>query len=160
MLQAIVEFFRFLFGRVEAVQTRKVIITNSKLENVRAFVLKFSEAALASEESYGLPAEAMLAQAALETGWGQHITNGKSRELGNTVTSNNLFNITEGSSWDGDVVTRKGVREYTKDGTPYSTTVSFRRYATFKDSFDDYCALITGLSRYRKAVVYANDPER
>lgn len=137
--------------------TEKTIKTNSNLSNVQRFVKKFAGAAVGAEQSAGLPAEAMLAQVALETGWGGHILKGKDPETGKTVTSRNLFNIKQGSSWQGDIVTRR-VHEYTKDThEKYYTVSAFRRYETFQESFEDYCRLIRSLSRYTDAVHAANE---
>ncbi len=130
----------------------KTITTTSNLSNVQRFVKRFAKDAIEAEGSSGLPAEAMMAQAALETGWGGHILKGKNPETGKTVTSNNLFNIKQGSSWQGAIVTRR-VHEYTKDTKEkYYVVSAFRRYETFQESFEDYARLIRSLSRYTDAV--------
>lgn len=131
--------------------TKKTITTNSNLSNVQKFVTKFADSAVAVEKSDQLPAEAMMAQVALETGWGGHILKGKNPETGKTVTSRNLFNIKQGSSWQGAIVTRR-VHEYTGSGEKYYTLAAFRRYETFEESFADYARLIRSLSRYTDAV--------
>ena len=155
--------------------TEKTIITRSNLSNVQRFVAKFAEPSVGAEREHGLPAEAMLAQAALETGWGSHILKGKDKETGKTVSSNNLFNIKKGSSWQGPVVVKR-VHEYDAQGKKYYTTDPFRRYARYQESFEDYCRLILSLSCYTPAVhaagkgdiegylkaltgVYATDPK-
>ena len=95
LLKAIGWLERLFMGNEEP-RTRKTISTHSHLKNVQSFVADFAEAAVAAEETYGLPAEGMLAQAALETGWGQRILRGKAPESDTTVSSNNLFNIKKG----------------------------------------------------------------
>lgn len=131
--------------------TEKTIITRSNLSNVQRFVAKFAEAAVGAEREHGLPAEAMLAQAALETGWGDHILKGKDKATGKTVSSNNLFNIKKGSSWQGPVVVKR-VHEYDTNGKKYYTMDPFRRYESYQESFEDYCRLIRFLKCYTPAV--------
>lgn len=137
--------------------TEKTITTTSNLPNVQKFVREMGPAACAAEGRWGLPAEAMLAQAALETGWGGHILRGKDSETGQTVSSNNLFNIKKGSGWQGPVVLKR-VHEYDKDGKKYWTMDPFRRYEDYRESFEDYCRLIKTVGRYGPAVRAATDP--
>jgi flagellar protein FlgJ len=156
LLEVLRDLWRFIMGNDQPPSSRKTITTESTLKNVRAFVADFAEAAVAAEEVYGLPAEGMLAQAALETGWGQHILRGKDPTTGATVTSNNLFNIKKGRGWEGLIVNKR-VHEYTKAGTKYYTTSPFRRYANYRESFEDYCLLITVAKRYKAAVAASSD---
>lgn len=118
------------------------ITTNSTLSNVVAFVQKYGEAAERCERKYKLPAVAILAQAALETGWGQ------------TVRENNLFNITTGTAWTGRAYTINRAREVVSGRVVYIPQ-SFRAYDTVQDSFEDYCRLITTTPRYAAAVAAA-----
>ena len=89
----------------------------------------------------GIPAEFMVAQAALETGWGQ-----KQLRHEDGSPSHNLFNIKAGSAWPGRTVARE-VTEYA-DGQAYTEAAHFRSYGSYAESFRDYAQLMTRSPRY------------
>jgi flagellar protein FlgJ len=85
----------------------------------------------------GVDPNALLAQAALETGWGR------------SVPSNNLFGIKAGSDWSGATVNVPTL-EF-EEGIPVRKVDRFRAYDSPADSFRDYAALIRDSSRYASA---------
>ena len=93
----------------------------------------------------------MLAQAALETGWGKHMVRD-----GNGDNSFNLFNIKAGRSWDGDAKAANTL-EF-KDGVMVKEVAKFRSYDSYEDSFKDYVSFLKGSSRYQEAINAAADP--
>ncbi|MDI9819488.1 MULTISPECIES: glucosaminidase domain-containing protein [unclassified Legionella] len=101
----------------------------------------------------GLDPKLLMAQAALETGWGQFVT--KDAE-GNS--SNNFFNIKAATNTSQDAV-RIQTTEYLAD-TPIKINASFRKYPTVEHGFNDYVALIKGSNRYETALANTNNPER
>jgi flagellar protein FlgJ len=100
----------------------------------------------------GMPAEALLAQAALETGWGKAVM-----ERPEGGISHNLFGIKADRRWDGDQV-KVSTLEY-RDGVAMKTRAAFRAYDSYADSFADYARFITGNPRYREALESAGDPK-
>ncbi|WED43983.1 flagellar assembly peptidoglycan hydrolase FlgJ [Legionella cardiaca] len=100
----------------------------------------------------GLDPKILMAQAALETGWGQYVTKGVDGS-----SSNNLFNIKATSDTEDMVKTK--TTEYIAD-TPIKINASFRKYPSIEHSFNDYVALIQGNSRYEAALANTKDPER
>ena len=90
----------------------------------------------------GVAPEGLLAQAALETGWGRHVIPRADGE-----TSFNLFGIKANGGWQGDSVQRRTL-EF-EDGIPRRQTAEFRAYKSVADTFDDYAALMTTNPRYR-----------
>jgi flagellar rod assembly protein/muramidase FlgJ len=98
----------------------------------------------------GLPGAVLIAQAALETGWGGAIT----RDLNSHVSSNNLFNIK--GSYQGQSV-QAWTTEYI-NGIPKKMIQTFRKYPNFKESFADYAQLITGNPAYARAVAVKDNP--
>jgi flagellar protein FlgJ len=100
----------------------------------------------------GVAPEALLAQAALETGWGQHVM---ARPDGQS--SHNLFGIKADRSWTGDHV-QVSTLEY-RDGVPLKTRAAFRSYGSFAESFADYVAFLRSNPRYHKALEVAHDPQ-
>ena len=108
---------------------------------VRALAPHAAEAA----KKLGVSVRALLAQAALETGWGKHLPKG-----GDGSSSNNLFGIKAGRSWDGDKVSVPTL-EY-ENGVAVRKRDAFRAYDSPADSFADYARLIANSPRYEQAL--------
>ena len=85
---------------------------------------------------------AILAQAALETGWGEHVM-----RRANGASSFNLFGIKADSRWPGDSVS-KATLEYA-DGVAKRETARFRTYPDVGATFDDYIETIGNEARYQ-----------
>src|SRR5688572_12715667 len=92
----------------------------------------------------GVDPDALLAQAALETGWGRSMPCNARGEC-----SFNLFGIKAGSQWSGATVNVPTL-EF-ESGIPVRKVERFRAYDSPADSFRDYAALIGGSSRYANA---------
>jgi flagellar protein FlgJ len=101
----------------------------------------------------GLDPKILVAQAALETGWGQFVARNAEGE-----SSNNVFNIKKGSNAHHDSVTVK-TTEYIAN-TPIRMQAEFRKYPTVENSFEDYIALLQGNNRYKDALANTENPER
>ena len=93
----------------------------------------------------------LLAQAALETGWGRHIVGAAG------ASSNNLFNIKASRDWPGDTV-RRAVLEY-RDGVAVREVATFRAYGSPAESFADYATFLQASPRYARALAKAADGE-
>ncbi|PPE74537.1 flagellar assembly peptidoglycan hydrolase FlgJ [Solimonas fluminis] len=93
----------------------------------------------------GIPARVLVAQAALETGWGKHQirhADGKA--------SFNLFGIKADKSWDGDRV-RTMTHEY-EGGRMERQEAKFRSYGSIAESFEDYARFLKSNPRYEQAL--------
>ena len=101
----------------------------------------------------GVEPKVLLAQAALETGWGRSVIKHKDGS-----SSFNLFNIKAGSSWKGKR-TNVATLEYEK-GIPKKQMAGFRSYHSYQESFDDYVRLVKNNPRYSQALKHANNPGR
>lgn len=98
----------------------------------------------------GLDPKALLAQAALETGWGKHLM-----QKPNGDSSFNLFGIKADKSWQGERV-QVATLEY--DGaTASKQQAQFRSYNSFAESFADYAQLIKTNPRYQEALAAADN---
>jgi flagellar protein FlgJ len=106
-----------------------------------SFVQHHTEAARAVQEKTGIPAEFMISQAALETGWGR-----KEIRHADGSPSYNLFGIKAGANWKGPVA-EVWTTEYV-NGRPQRVKAAFRAYASFEDSFADYARLMQNSPRY------------
>lgn len=118
-------------------------------DHVQRFMAKLAEPAQAASQTTGVPAELILAQAALETGWGRH-------EIATRQGSNshNLFGIKAGSHWQGkttDIVTHEYI-----NGRRTQMVDTFRVYDSFEHAFTDYANLIGKNPRYAGVVQAAN----
>jgi flagellar protein FlgJ len=114
-------------------------------EQRAAFVQQHLAAARRAETRTGIPAAFMVAQAALESGWGR-------REIvhADGSPSHNLFGIKAGAGWDGPVaeVTTTEV----EGGVARKVQARFRAYASHAESFADYARLLRGSPRYRELI--------
>ncbi len=116
------------------------------------FIERMRPHAEAAADRLGVPAEALLAQAALESGWGK-----ASMPARNGSQSHNLFGIKADGRWNGE---RASVRtlEY-QQGVAVRTRADFRAYDSYADSFQDYVDFIHGNPRYRQALQVVDDPQ-
>lgn len=118
-----------------------------------AFVRAVLPEARRAARALGIDHRVLIAQSALETGWGQSIL---SDHAGHS--SHNLFNIKAGSYWEGRSV---GVTTLEfSNGIPQQQRARFRAYGSFAESFADYIALLKGQPRYAAALANADDPAR
>ena len=117
----------------------------------RAFIDAVMPYARAAAEKIGVSPAVLVAQAALETGWGKHVP-----KAADGTSSNNLFGIKSGQGWHGPQVSVPTV-EY-RDGIASREHASFRAYPSIAASFDDYAKLISQHPRYQQALAKAGDP--
>src|SRR5690606_20557606 len=114
------------------------------------FVRKFLPHAQAAARELGVDARALLAQAALETGWGRFVPCGSNGEC-----SYNFFGIKATGNWSGATVTVPTL-EF-EDGLPVRKAERFRAYGSAAESFRDFAALIRNSPRYRAALGRGED---
>ena len=100
----------------------------------------------------GVSADVLIAQAALETGWGKHVS-----QHVDGSSSYNLFNIKAGNGWEGDRVAINTL-EY-RGGIARRERAAFRAYDSYAESFNDYVDFIRSRPRYQEALNQASDPE-
>jgi len=104
------------------------------------------------ERETGIDARLMLAQSALETGWGQHQIN-----KGDGTPSFNLFGIKAQQGWDGDAAEIL-TTEY-RGGLAMKERASFRAYDSYSDSFKDYANFLKSNDRYQNALEHTDNPK-
>ncbi|AIF49210.1 flagellar assembly peptidoglycan hydrolase FlgJ [Dyella japonica] len=119
-------------------------------KDAEEFVRQLAPYAQQAAQKLGVSVRAVLAQAALETQWGKHLP---THSNGNT--SNNLFGMKAGSSWDGDKVSVKTL-EF-EGGVPVQKHAQFRSYDNPGQSFNDYAQLISDNPRYARALNHGED---
>ncbi|MBU2869982.1 flagellar assembly peptidoglycan hydrolase FlgJ [Colwellia sp. E2M01] len=116
------------------------------------FVTALIEPAQKVQEELGVPFAVVIAQAALETGWGQKIIKHQNGE-----SSNNLFNIKADSRWAGDKIT-KDTLEF-EEGAMVKKAEPFRTYQTLADSINDYINFLSTSERYEEALQNSSNVE-
>ena len=125
---------------------RDAKIDNSSPE---AFVRSIWPQAKQTARELGVSAKALVAQAALETGWGRRLVGGD--------TSHNLFGIKSSANWRGAKV-ESATHEFV-NGKRQNERAHFRAYDSVQQSFDDYARLMRN-QRYSGAIAAGDDANR
>lgn len=105
------------------------------------FFTKYGPYAVDTQIKFGVPASITLAQAALESGWG---------ESGLTKKANNFFGIKD---FPNDDWHAENYVAYTKEwngSAYYSLPQPFRKYTTPQGSFNDHASFLLKNKRYGK----------
>jgi flagellar protein FlgJ len=125
-----------------------------------AFIGMLAQAAQDCQRKTGIPASITLAQAALESSWGER------------AVGNNLFGIKADKSWTGPTVTF-GTHEHL-NGKDVAMPDKFRHYASYAESMGDHAQFLrknpryaacfkettgAGWARALQAAGYATDPD-
>ncbi|AKC87997.1 flagellar assembly peptidoglycan hydrolase FlgJ [Pseudoxanthomonas suwonensis] len=116
------------------------------------FVAKIWHHAQAAARELGVDARALVAQAALETGWGR-----KQIQRNDGGSTHNLFGI-KATGWKGERASA-GTHEYV-NGVRVSEKAEFRAYASPSESFADYVRMLKNNPRYRQALQSGGDVKR
>jgi len=97
---------------------------------------------------YGIKSIITVAQACLESNWGQSKL---------TRDANNLFGIKATDSWikAGKAVWTGETTEYFDPKTPKKVIDGFRKYGSWQESAEDWATLISKATRYKKLIVLA-----
>lgn len=122
----------------------------SSINSPQDFVKTMWPLAESASEKTGISPKVLVAQAALETGWGKYVVRKPDGQ-----NSHNLFNIKADNRWDGDKASISTV-EYTA-GTAHKKQASFRVYESFAKSFEDYVKFLQQSPRYSHALNVASD---
>lgn len=116
------------------------------------FIARITAPAQQAARDSCLPHQLIVAQAALESGWG-------AREIrtAHGAPSHNLFGIKADAGWRGES-TQITTTEWV-DGVMQKVKAKFRVYASYGDALRDYTRLLTENPRYRR-VMQASTPEQ
>ncbi|ADT86318.1 flagellar assembly peptidoglycan hydrolase FlgJ [Vibrio furnissii] len=126
-------------------------VASGSFESPRSFVASLKPFADKAAKALGVDSTLLLAQAALETGWGQKVVKNA------RGSSNNLFNIKADRSWHGAKVATQTL-EY-QDQTPVMEKAAFRSYTNYQDSFNDYVRFLSSNPRYTTALRHNGSDE-
>lgn len=119
----------------------------------KEFVKRLFPLAQAAAEKLNIDPKALIAQAAVETGWGKYVIqqhDGKS--------SHNLFGIKADQRWSGDKAVVDTL-EYVND-LPKKQQAAFRSYADLAASLNDYVDFVKSNPRYQQATKNSQQTEK
>ena len=123
------------------IEESKIEVTNQKVDSntyidseKMSFIETISDGAISNYNKYGILPSITMAQAILESGWGNS-------EL--AVTHNNLFGIKADLRWNGAVATIATSENYND-----STIANFRKYDSINESIEDHGKFLYENSRY------------
>jgi flagellar protein FlgJ len=115
------------------------------------FIARLLAPAMDASRKSGIPHQLIIAQAALESGWGkQEILTKEGKP------SYNLFGIKATGGWEGDS-TEITTTEYI-NGAAQKVKAAFRVYGSYSEALSDYAALLANNPRYQN-VSRAASPE-
>jgi len=128
-------------------------ISIEKNNSVEEFVNQLRPYAEKAAKKLGVDANVLIAQAALETGWGKSVIKAKDGD-----NSHNLFNIKADKSWLGKQTEVETLE--VRNGVAKKEMAGFRSYDSYQQSFDDYVHFIKTNPRYKTAIKMAEKAER
>jgi len=114
------------------------------------FVKQIEPYAAQAAKILGVSADALIAQAALETGWGQHLPGGTGAN-----SSLNYFGIKGGEHWQGQSV--DALTAEFQDGSTQAQQQPFRSYGSVGQGMQDYVNLLQNNPRYQHALGTGQD---
>jgi len=123
------------------------------IQSAEDFVRQLHPYAQQAAKELGVEPKVLLAQAALETGWGRSLIKNS-----NGSNSFNLFNIKADKSWQGKQA-QVPTLEF-EQGIAKKVNAGFRSYASFQESFRDYVDFIKTNPRYGDALKQAGNGDR
>ena len=149
---------------------RSQLSTSSTLSrHAEQFVAQVLPTIRRAAAALGVDPVGMLAQAALETGWGQRMP-----RTADGAPSLNLFGVKAGGEWNGARAVADTV-EFSREGVASQRRTAFRAYGSIEESVSDFAKLLADSPRYRDVVAaggnaqayidgiarsgYATDPE-
>jgi flagellum-specific peptidoglycan hydrolase FlgJ len=109
------------------------------------FIAHIAPLAQASQAKFGVPASITIAQAILESAWGQS-------QL--TLKANNFFGI---KARAGEDYCEFQTTEF-RNGHAVRELARFRKFRSAQESFDRHAQLLSSLGRYQAAMAAASDP--
>ncbi|MGH8445038.1 MAG: flagellar assembly peptidoglycan hydrolase FlgJ [Solimonas sp.] len=132
-------------ARAPSVQAAQAGKSGNDGDDRATFVQAIRPHAERAARELGVPARVLIAQAALETGWGRHAIRGADGQ-----SAHNYFGVKADARWQGaDVQTT--TTEYV-DGQAQRGQAGFRRYDDAGQAFDNYVDFLKSNPRYADAL--------
>jgi flagellar protein FlgJ len=125
----------------------------SAFANKDDFVATMMPLAKDAAARIGVDPSVLVAQAALETGWGKSIM-----RQSDGGSSYNLFGIKAQGGWKGPEA--RAITSEFRDGQMVKETADFRAYDSYASSFHDLVSFLQNNSRYKETLKSADSPEQ
>ncbi|WP_033135433.1 flagellar assembly peptidoglycan hydrolase FlgJ [Aeromonas finlandensis] len=125
----------------------------AEFDSPEEFVQRLMPLAKKAADKLGLSPAVLVAQAALESGWGKRVI-----KDGEGQVTHNLFGIKADPRWEGPKAVVSTL-EY-EQGVASRQKAAFRSYESFEESFNDYVDFLTSGSRYKGALAKVDSPDR
>ena len=140
-----------IYGRVVA--QPPLAPAKQAFESPDAFVATMLPMAQQAADRIGVDPLYLVAQAALETGWGKSVMRQQDGS-----SSHNLFGIKATGSWQG--AQARAITSEFRGGQMVKETAEFRSYDSYQDSFHDLVTLLQSNNRYKEVLNAADKPEQ
>ena len=134
------------YGAKVSTAADKPVNKDPDISNPQQFVEAVWPLAQRVGEMLGVNPKVILAQSALETGWGQSI---------NSDGDKNFFGIKATAQWQGGSVNRQTLEH--RDGVLKPERAQFRNYDSYAESFNDYADFLKSNPRYQGALQAGED---
>lgn len=134
-------------------ETNKSATKSSAFDSPQAFLETLYPLAQQAAQQLGLDPKALLAQAAIETGWGKYMIHNAQGQ-----NSHNLFGVKADKSWQGGK-TLVDTIEF-EQGIAQTQKAPFRTYQNFAEALQDYVEFVKHNPRYENAIKNTHEPER
>lgn len=121
--------------------------------NADEFVATMLPLAKDAAARIGVDPTVLVAQAALETGWGKSIM-----RQSDGSSSHNLFGIKAQTGWQGPEA--RAITSEFRDGKMVKETADFRSYDSYASSFHDLVSFLQNNNRYQATLKSADNPEQ
>ncbi|RJG09868.1 flagellar assembly peptidoglycan hydrolase FlgJ [Pseudomonas cavernicola] len=125
----------------------------SAFSSPEEFVATMLPMAQEAADKIGVDPRYLVAQAALETGWGKSIIRQQDGS-----SSHNLFGIKSHGGWEGESA-RVLTTEY-KGGKAVKEAADFRAYDSYQQSFHDFVSFLQSNGRYDEALDATDNPQQ
>ena len=126
-------------------ERKGLVVKASDFHSPQEFVNTLWPIAQKVGDKMGVEPKAIIAQAALETGWGKYIIHQSNGE-----NSHNLFGIKADNRWGGEIA-KVSTLEY-RNGLAKKEVAPFRVYDSYESSLKDYSQFVKDSERYKNAV--------
>ncbi|WP_095106976.1 flagellar assembly peptidoglycan hydrolase FlgJ [Pseudomonas sp. Irchel 3E20] len=140
-----------VYGR--AVAQPPLAPARKAFDSADQFVATMLPMAQQAADRIGIDPRYLVAQAALETGWGKSVMRQQDGS-----SSHNLFGIKATGNWKGDQA--RAITSEFRNGAMVKETAAFRSYDSYQDSFHDLVTLLQSNNRYQEVLKSADNPEQ
>lgn len=128
-------------------------VVNTDFSSPSSFIQTLLPYAKKAAKVLGISPEVLIAQSALETGWGKKIL-----QKADQQSSFNLFNIKSHNNWQGESVNKSSLE--VEEGINVFRRSNFRVYQNLQQSFEDYTHFILNNKRYENALQQGENADR